>query len=78
MAAFFQNKIFQLVIFTLIPFIGGLIVGLTTNGSMYPWYDTINKPSFNPPSWVNFINAFRHHFNEIFSRSLDLCGLFYT
>jgi translocator protein len=49
---FFQNKIVQIVIACLIPFAGGFIVSLLTQNKMYPWYNEINLPSWNPPSWI--------------------------
>jgi len=29
-----------------------MIISLMIKGSMYPWYTTLTKASFNPPSWV--------------------------
>jgi benzodiazapine receptor len=49
---FFENKIVQIVIACLIPFIGGTIVSLTTMGNMEPWYSLIRKPEWNPPNWI--------------------------
>jgi len=30
----------------------GFLSGIATSSGMQGWYDTIVKPSFNPPSWV--------------------------
>lgn len=39
-----------LIIFLILTLGGGLLIGyLTAPG---PWYDTLAKPAFNPPSWV--------------------------
>ncbi len=48
----FQNKIVQILIFSLIPLLGGWFVGFVFMGRQYPWYDEINRPSWNPPGWV--------------------------
>jgi hypothetical protein len=53
--AFFQNKIVQILIFSLLPMIGAFIVSFSTMGAMYPWYKEINRPSWNPPDWVSVI-----------------------
>jgi len=42
----------KLIIAVLIPLIAGFIGGFFTFASVNDWYATINKPSFNPPSWV--------------------------
>lgn len=42
----------KLVICLLIPLVVGAIGGYATMEHMHPWYDTLNKPSFNPPNWV--------------------------
>jgi tryptophan-rich sensory protein len=54
MAGIFQNKIFQIVIAVLIPFLGMLINWVSgAQSNMYPWYDEIALPSWNPPGWVS-------------------------
>ncbi|SNS30785.1 TspO and MBR related proteins [Belliella buryatensis] len=42
----------KLVISILIPQVSGVLGALVTVSSVGSWYQTINKPSFNPPSWV--------------------------
>jgi benzodiazapine receptor len=31
---------------------GGALIGVTTQGGDSPWYASLNKPSWTPPSWV--------------------------
>ncbi len=31
---------------------GGALIGLLTSGGNSPWYQALDKPSWNPPSWV--------------------------
>lgn len=50
--AFFDSKIVQILFFTLLPVVGGFISGFVSMGPQYPWYDEINRPSWNPPGWV--------------------------
>lgn len=50
-----RNKKFQFIPFIVcvsIPLFIGIIGGLFTMESVKTWYTTLNKPSFNPPSWV--------------------------
>lgn len=35
-----------------LPLIIGFIGGIATSSSVNSWYTTLEKPSFNPPSWV--------------------------
>lgn len=49
---FFENKIVQILISSLIPLIGAWIIGYGSQRNMYPWYNTINRPSWGPPDWV--------------------------
>jgi tryptophan-rich sensory protein len=47
-----MKKYLKFIISILIPFIASAIGGFFTSSSVGTWYTTINKPSFNPPSWV--------------------------
>lgn len=49
---FFDNKIVQIVIAIIIPFIGAWVVGYGAQKNMYPWYDLIQRPTWGPPDWV--------------------------
>ena len=49
---FINMKIYKLLISILLPFLASGIGGLFTASSVSSWYVTLNKPSFNPPSWV--------------------------
>ena len=47
-----MKKIWKLIISLLIPVLAGAIGSLFTSASVSVWYPTLNKPFFNPPSWV--------------------------
>ncbi len=47
-----KNKYISLIGFIFVTFFASAIGGFTTRISKEPWYNTINKPSFNPPDWV--------------------------
>jgi len=47
-----MKKILKLVGSIFICFLPGIIGGFFTAKNLYPWFDTLTKPSFNPPSWV--------------------------
>lgn len=47
-----MNKYVKLVLSILLSFSASLIGSIFTSSSVSTWYLTIQKPSFNPPSWV--------------------------
>jgi translocator protein len=47
-----KNKFLSFSLFALVTFSASVIVSLATIGFKEPWYSLINKPSFNPPSWI--------------------------
>ncbi len=47
-----MNNIFKLVIAIAIPLIVGSTSGFFTITGVESWYQTIQKPSWNPPSWI--------------------------
>lgn len=47
-----MNNVIKLIIAIAIPLVVGGISGFFTVNSVQSWYLTINKPSWNPPSWV--------------------------
>ena len=47
-----KNKFLSFSLFAIITYSSSLIGGLVTAGFKEPWYSLINKPSFNPPSWI--------------------------
>lgn len=47
-----MKKICKLIISLVIPFLASAIGSLFTSASVSTWYLTLNKPFFNPPSWV--------------------------
>jgi translocator protein len=47
-----KNKFLSLILFGLITYSASAIGSLVTIGFKEPWYSLINKPLFNPPSWI--------------------------
>ena len=47
-----MKNIVKLVGLIFICFLPGIIGGFFTANNLYPWYELLSKPSFNPPSWV--------------------------
>ena len=47
-----MNNTFKLIIAIIIPVAVGAISGFFTATGVESWYQTINKPSWNPPGWI--------------------------
>lgn len=47
-----MNNFLKLVGSIFICFLPGIIGGFFTTNNLYPWYDTLVKPFYNPPNWV--------------------------
>ena len=47
-----MNKWLVLAGFIIVCLGVGVVSGVMTAGAMVDWYPTLNKPFFNPPSWV--------------------------
>ena len=47
-----KNKFLSFLLFAIITYSSSVVGGLVTAGFKEPWYSLINKPSFNPPSWI--------------------------
>lgn len=45
-------NLFKAIIAILLPLVVGGCSGYLTAGAVNDWYLTLNRPSFNPPSWV--------------------------
>jgi len=49
---YIMKPIFKLIISIAVPLAVGGISGFFTASSVNSWFATLNKPSFNPPSWL--------------------------
>jgi len=47
-----KNKFISFILFGLITYSASVIGALVTISFKEPWYSLINKPLFNPPSWI--------------------------
>ena len=47
-----MNNTLKLIISILIPVAVGAVSGFFTSSEIPGWYQTINKPTWNPPSWL--------------------------
>ena len=47
-----KNKFLSFLLFAIITYSSSVVGGLVTAGFKEPWYSLIDKPSFNPPSWI--------------------------
>ena len=47
-----KNKFLSFLLFALVTYSASVIGGFVTVIFKEPWYSLINKPSFNPPSWI--------------------------
>lgn len=47
-----KPDILKLVVSLILPLGVGSISGIFTSTEIPTWYETLNKPSFNPPNWV--------------------------
>ena len=47
-----MKDILKLLGLIFVCFLPGIIGGFFTANNLYPWFNSLIKPSFNPPSWV--------------------------
>lgn len=46
------NKVIQIIIAILIPFVFAGIIGYKSMDNLYPWMLYLRRPTWSPPSWV--------------------------
>ena len=47
-----KSQIFKLLASLALPLVLGAIAGLFTAEAVPEWYETLNRPPFNPPNWL--------------------------
>lgn len=47
-----MNKYIKIILFVLLCLAVGFLSSLVTRDSVLTWFPTVNKPFFNPPSWL--------------------------
>lgn len=47
-----MNKTVKLILCIFIPLLAGTLSGIATASGVNGWFQTINKPSFNPPNYI--------------------------
>ena len=47
-----MNKSIKLILCILFPLLAGSVSGIATASGVNDWFQTINKPSFNPPNYL--------------------------
>jgi translocator protein len=47
-----KSNTIKLIVSIIVPLGIGSIAGIFTSDAVPTWYETLNKPSFNPPNWI--------------------------
>jgi len=47
-----KKEVIKLLVSIVLPLSLGAIAGMFTSQSVSGWYETLNRPSFNPPNWI--------------------------